>query len=437
MTLTFMPIKKVLIDCSMCTCSETRPAYCDAKSASDGGSSAASHAGMLKPKKAAAPAETGGTSVCSPEQTMKGTNSLVHFSECAEVDQLMAMVTDFDNDNFGSLDLFEECAHAYDEQPQHGGKSALDCMKILHNLILDEDAENAIKPATNAKGEALPENLSKAISSLANSLYRNAEAFCECSANANKETPMCSSFVNFKTLLYEAVDACKSLDAIDCAAWEEFYAPCKKNLLQMYDKVDFDNHDQCTYVENLCGGAGPFPAFRRLDCGGEIAKPAWDFHTMYERGCLKKSSIPNGNPSVPNSPAVQPVPPVAPKTAPEKKQYQPSSGSDEKKPYYSSPDPDPAPNATPSKTRTHHFFGYTFILIVLLSGGYIWNKKRRENFDYMRFRQLREARNHAGGFNTGFGASSGGDYAGLSMAESCSFEPPSLPPMPSANSSMI
>jgi hypothetical protein len=427
----------------MCSCSEIRPAYCDAKSASDGGSSAASHAGTVKPKKAAVPAETGGTSVCSPEQTMKGTNSLVKFSECAQVDQLMAMVTDFDNDNFGSLDLFEECAHTYDEQPLHGGKSALDCMKILHNLIVDEDATSvdptSVKPATNAKGETLPENLSKAISSLANNLYRDAEAFCECSASANKETPMCSSFINFKTLLLEAVDACKSLDAIDCAAWEEFYAPCKKNLLQMYGKVDFDNHDQCAYVENLCGGAGPFPAFRRLDCGGEIAKPAWDFHTMYERGCLKTSSNPNGSPSIPNPPQVNPLTPVTPKTTPEKKQYQPS-GSDEKKPYYSSPDSEPAPDTTPShaeKTRTHHFFGYTFILMVLLSVGYIWNKKRRENFDYMRFRQLREARNYAGGLNSGFGARSGGDYAGLSMADSCSFEPPSLPPMPSTNTSMI
>jgi hypothetical protein len=427
----------------MCSCSETRPAYCDAKSASDGGSSAASHAGMVKPKKAAEPAATGGTSVCGPEQTLKGTNALVKFSDCAKVDQLMAMVTDFDNDNFGSLDLFEECAHTYDGQPLHGGKSALECMKILHSLIEDEDQtgedKSSFKPAKNAKGETLPENVSKAISSLAHHLYHDAEEFCECSANVNKETPMCSSFINFKTLLYEAVDACKSLDAIDCAAWEEFYAPCKKNLLQMYDSVNFDNHDQCSYVENMCGGAGPFPAFRRLDCGGEIAKAAWDFHTMYERGCLK-SSTPNGSPAEPVTPAAKPVPPVAPNTAPEKKPYQPSGGSDEKKPYYSSPDPEPAPDATPSyaeKTRTHHFFRYTFIIMVLAGVGYIVHKKRRENFNYMRFRQLREARNYAGGLGSGFGASSGGEYTGVSMADSCSFEPPTLPPTPSANASMI
>lgn len=426
----------------MCSCTEPRPAYCDAKSAFDGGSSAASHEGTVKPQKAAVPAATGGTSVCTPEQTLKGTSSLIKFSECSKVDQLMAMVTDFDNDNFGSLDLFEECAHTYDEQPLHGGKSALDCMKILHNLIEDEgddeDKKSPFKPTKNAKGETLPESVSKAISSLAHHLYHDAEEFCDCSANTNKETPMCSSFINFKTLLAESVDACKSLDAIDCAAWEEFYAPCKKNLLQMYDAVNFDNHDQCAYVENMCGGAGPFPAFRRLDCGGEIAKPAWDFHTMYERGCLKTSpSSPNASPTAPNnSPAANPATPATPKISPDKKPYQPGGGSDEKKPYYSSPDPEPAPDTTSSyaeKTNTHHFFRWTFVLMVLVGVGHVAHKKRRENFNYMRFRQLREARNYAGGF----GASSGGEYTGVSMADSCSFEPPTLPPMPSSNTSMI
>ena len=94
----------------MCSCSEKRPAYCDAKSSaadasSTNGSSAASHGGIIKP--AIAPSSggtgstaTGGTSVCSPEQTMKGTYSLVQFSGCALVDEMMVMVTNFDNDNF-------------------------------------------------------------------------------------------------------------------------------------------------------------------------------------------------------------------------------------------------------------------------------------------------------------------------------------------------
>lgn len=432
----------------MCSCSEKRPAYCDAKSSaadasSTNGSSAASHGGIIKPAIAPSSGGTGsaaisGTSVCSPEQTMKGTYSLVQFSGCALVDEMMVMVTDFDNDNFGMMDLFEDCAHTYDEQPLHGGKSALDCMKILHNLIVDDngDEKDASSTAKNAKGETLPENIGKAISSLASNLYHNAEAFCECAANANKETPVCNSFVNFKTLLFEAVDACKSLDAIDCAAWEEFYTPCKKNLVQMYGSVDFDNKQQCSYVESQCGGAGPFPAFRRLDCGGEISKSAWDFHTIYERGCLKSSSSSSSSNSSesPPSPAVVPPTPSTPSNASPsgKKQYQPYSAngeSDAKKPYYSPTygDSEPASPSTHYETKSHHLIRNFFILVLIAGVAYVVLKRRRENFNYARFRQMREARNYTGGLN------SGGDYMGVSMMDSCSFEPPSLPPTPSDN----
>mmetsp|Transcript_39466 Transcript_39466/g.72297 ORF Transcript_39466/g.72297 Transcript_39466/m.72297 type:complete len:963 (+) Transcript_39466:182-3070(+) len=447
----------VLIDCSMCSCTENRPQYCDAKSSgaaasSTSGSSAATHEGNVKPAtgsgSATAGSATGGMAVCGPEQTLKGTSSLVKFSQCADIDQLMAMVTEFDNDNFGMLDLFEECAHTYDSEPMHGGKNALDCMKILHNLIMVGDEEDggtfSATPAKNAKGETLSENISKAISTLAHHLYHDAEEFCGCASDTNKETPMCSSFMNFKTLLYEAVDACKSLDAIDCAAWEEFYTPCKKNLVQMYDKVDFGSSDQCNYVKTSCGGAGPFPAFRRLDCGGEIAKPAWDFHTMYERGCLGASSYSSSSNVDPTPSAPTPSTPSSPSgTSPsssttEKKQYNPynaNGASDEKKPYsptYSSSDPEPDSDSTSKsehKKKKHHFFRNTFFLMVLASVGYITYKKRRENFDYNRFRQLREARNYAGGMNSGGGV---GEYTGVSLSDSCSFEPPTLPPTPSA-----
>ena len=163
---------KTLVDCSMCSCSEDRPKYCDAKNSanSDGGSSAATHAGLIQPASANMKTHSAsGSSVCGPEQILKGTTALVQFSTCTEVDLLMAMVTDFDNDNFGSLDLFEECAHTFGETPLHGGKSALDCMKILHNLIEDQTddsnrdnkSQQPFKPAKNAKGENLPENISK------------------------------------------------------------------------------------------------------------------------------------------------------------------------------------------------------------------------------------------------------------------------------------
>lgn len=135
----------VLIDCSMCSCTDPRPAYCDVKSsgaatASTSGSSSATHGGLVKPDSGGT-ATSGTTTVCGPEQTLKGTTSLMMFSECADIDQMEAMVTDFDNDNFGMLDLFEDCAHTYDEEPMHGGKSALDCMKILFSLIVDDDED--------------------------------------------------------------------------------------------------------------------------------------------------------------------------------------------------------------------------------------------------------------------------------------------------------
>jgi hypothetical protein len=437
-----------LIDCSMCSCTTNRPSYCDAKtssassSGSISGSSAASHEGNIKPAAGTASgaatsgSATGGTAVCGPEQTIKGTQALIKFADCANLDQLMAMVTEFDNDNFGMLDLFEECAHTYENQPLHGGKNALDCMKILHNIILDDDHTENTAMAKGANGEVLNEKVSTAISALAHHLYNDAESFCNCAADVNKEAPTCNSFINFKTLLYESVDACKSLDAIDCAAWEEFYTPCKKNLMQMFDKIDFDDQEQCTYVEKMCGGAGPFPSFRRLDCGGEIAKPAWDFHTMYSRGCLKSSAgaptpyVPAGTVPVPQTPQnLNPAPAPSPKKF---EPYKPSN-SDSTKPYkpYYSPADDTEPESEPSyksTKTTHHLRNFSFLLILSCVGGYVYIKKRRENFNYYRFRQMRQNRNYGQGLN----ADGGGEYLGVSMADSCSFEPPSLPPTPNA-----
>lgn len=434
-----------LIDCSMCSCTENRPSYCDAKSSSSsssstGGSSAASHEGNIKPAAGAssgaatAGTATGGTAVCGPDQIIKGTQSLTKFAECANVDQMMAMVTEFDNDNFGMLDLFEDCAHSYEKDALHGGKNALDCMKILHNIILDDDHTDKTAMTKGANGEVLNEKVSVAISALAHHLYNDGESFCNCAADVNKEAPTCNSFVNFKTLLYESVDACRSLDAIDCAAWEEFYTPCKKNLMQMFDKVDFDNSEQCSYVEKMCGGAGPFPAFRRLDCGSEISKPAWDFHTMYSRGCLKSSSatplspsVPSGTVPVPQKPTSGGTSPV-PKPSPHFEPYKPST-ADAPKPYYSPTEPDAEPEPEKSygsSKAAHHARNFTLLLVVACGAGYVYIKKRRENFNYYRFRQMRQNRNYGQGLNT----DGGGEYAGVSMADSCSFEPPSLPPTP-------
>lgn len=434
-----------LIDCSMCSCTEDRPSYCDAKASSastsgSNGSSAASHDGKVKPAAsgtATAGSATAGTASCGPEQTIKGTQALIKFSDCADLDQMMAMVTEFDNNNFGMLDLFEECAHTYGDEVLHGGKSALGCMTILHSIIFDEEHNEKTAMAKGANGEALNEKVSLAISTLAHHLYTDGESFCNCASDVNKATPTCNSFINFKTLMYEAVDACESLDAIDCAAWEEFYTPCKKNLMQMFDKVDFDNQEQCTYVQEMCGGAGPFPSFRRLDCGGEIAKPAWDFHTMYSRGCLKSSA---GAPPSPTVPAgTTPVVPQTPKKAapapaskpnPHFEPYTPSNADAPKpyKPFYSPSDSEPEDDKSyKSDKTTHHFRNFSIVLVISCIAGFVYIKKRRENFNYYRFRQMRANRNYGQGLNDG-----GGDYAGVAMADSCSFEPPTLPPTPNA-----
>ena len=84
----------VLIDCSMCSCTDPRPAYCDVKSsgaatASTSGSSSATHGGLVKPDSGGT-ATSGATTVCGPEQTLKGTTSLMMFSECADIDQMEA-----------------------------------------------------------------------------------------------------------------------------------------------------------------------------------------------------------------------------------------------------------------------------------------------------------------------------------------------------------
>ncbi|KAL7542687.1 hypothetical protein ACHAWF_007229 [Thalassiosira exigua] len=463
----------VLIDCSICSCAEKKPGYCAVKqsgasssASSMNGSSAATHGGVIKPV-ATPTSSTSASSMCTPEQTLQGTDSLVDWADCADVDEMMVMVTNFDNDNFGALDLFEACAHTYANEPMHGGKNAMDCMKILNSLIVhnnedddwkydDDDKYDNQEHIKNSKGEVVAHNIEKAIAVLAHELYYNAEEFCECTGDINKDTPTCSSFVNFKTLLYEAVDACRSLDAIDCAAWAEFHPECRKNVLATFDKIDFDNQGQCTFVNSQCGGAGPFPSFRRLDCGKEVSKSAWDFHQMYERGCLKKSSPSYPSPSPPSSSSGSVPEPVAPtshtipahisptsSSTANKKQYKPygangASDTEEKKEYHSDYQGDDSEEEADKYTqkKTHHFVRTFFLLaLVALPVGYVVLKRRRDNFNYMRFRQMREARNYAGGAAAGGGG--GGQYSGVSMSDSCSFEPPTLPPTPSDNTTMI
>ena len=293
-----------LIDCSMCSCTASRPAYCDAKqsgTASNSASAKAVDTGSTKETHEGTPNgaaiaegkadEDYKGAMCNPKSTMLGTQALEEFSQCADMDKMMAMITEFNNKKFGQLDLFEDCATTYQRMPMHGGKKAMDCMKILSDIIIEEDGDDETLRVRVREGDkVISEHVAMAISTLAKHLYHDAEEFCVCATSANSKAPSCNSFVHFKTLLFEATDACRSLDIIDCAAWEEFYIPCRQNLVQMFSAVNFKNSEQCSYIENQCGGAGPFPAFRRLDCGGEISKPAWDFYTEYSRDCLEGTS---------------------------------------------------------------------------------------------------------------------------------------------------
>ena len=116
----------------------------------------------------------------------------------------------------------------------------MDCMRILVNAISEPDNNNANKVTPT-----------DAVSSLASHLYRNGESFCECTFQTNELCPACDNFAKFKTLLHESLDACQSLDIIDCDAWSEFHAPCKDNIVREFGKVDFNNDLQCKFSSRL------------------------------------------------------------------------------------------------------------------------------------------------------------------------------------------
>lgn len=172
---------------------------------------------------------------CSPSETMKGSDAVLRFATCTTFDEVTMLVTNYDQNNFGPLDQFEKCAHSFAAEEDHGGHTALGCMEILANAMTygedeDEAAENA-----------------NAVVALATALYNNAGEFCDCSSQASADCPLCSSFIHIKSLLYEAMDACQSLDEIDCDAWTDYYKACKPNLLAEYESEDLTQKGACKY----------------------------------------------------------------------------------------------------------------------------------------------------------------------------------------------
>jgi len=354
--------------------------------------------------------ETGETPECTAEQSRQGVMAAFNYTMCSTVEFSSMFSTDFDNDHFGRLDAFENCATTYTNEAYHGGKTALDCMRILQTAIdSPTDDGDATDPVD-------------AISRMAYELYTDGENFCDCSAQASEDCPLCQGFKNFKTILYESVDACRALDQIDCAAWSEFSTPCMLNMEAKFGNAAFTSETQCQYVHDGCGNAGPFPSFRHLDCDTEIDdKEAWDFYQGFAAGCLKSTN--GGEPNYPGRNVPQPVPVSPPsnksssiKTAAPTRRYVPvnpvvpddKSGKDS--------------NKSEKKKSGGFLKGFLkFALFGIVCGAGYWYYRRSREFDYVRFRRARN-----------YGVDGPMIDSSAMDGSTMSFEPPSLPPPPSS-----
>jgi hypothetical protein len=384
-----------VIDCAMCSCTDKAGSEYCATGGSDKKPIAPDDSDERKPVP------------CTAAETIAGSNAVIKFSQCTEFDEVGMMIKDFDNNNFGQLDAFEACAHSFAKDEDHGGRTALGCMQILSNAMTTPVSD---KGRSDAPKEA--------IMALAKKLYHDAESFCDCAKDSSEACPQCPSFHNFKTLLFESLDACKALDEIDCDAWSEFYYPCKVNLEKNFNKIDLDNKkgnrkNQCNFIKDNCGGAGTFPAFRRLDCAGEISKEAWDFHNEYVEKCLSGD---DGIPPEPSPPSpAPPTPDDKPSgnmtPSPTRPPYTPSDGP---KPYVPS-----GSKGSSSHKKKSHFWRWFFFLGLAGGGGYYYYKQRMDSFNFYRYRRTR---------NFDYDADESAMYSALN--NSTSFQPPSLPPTP-------
>jgi hypothetical protein len=288
--------------------------------------------------------------------------------------------------------------------------------------ILNDATINPTKGLDPSKAKSAP---AKAIAALATDLLQNGEGFCQCSANASDGLQACKDFIHFKTLLYESIDACKALDAIDCAAWGEFYQPCKVNMEQMYKKIDFRKKKQCQYIHDGCGNVGPFPSFRRLDCDAEVGEEAWNMYLDYESNCLR-----GGGPS---APVPSPKPPgpdpnggggsSTPMPTTGKKVY--PTGDDDASSYIfpsSSNKKKYIPPERRNGSKGRKFFHFLLFCAALAGAHWLYKfyKNRYGGSDYNRFRRARN-----------YGPDSEGMYDSLTMENAqVSFQPPTLPPPP-------
>ena len=401
-------------DCAMCKCSlneddaEGITAYCNSKQAP----------GIIipTPRDGAQPAKP---VPCTPAETLGGTTALLSYSKCLNFDKTPLMMTDFDSNNFGHLDDFEACAHAFAATPDHGGRSALGCMKILVDAM-HEDAKDGEPTAL--------------ISQLATLLYSDGIKFCDCAKDASVEAPLCPSFYNFKTLLYESLDACTALDEIDCKAWDEFQRPCQLNIKIKYGAINFANSEQCGFVESNCGSADPLPSFRHFDCQREIPQDSWDFYNDYRNGCMNRAAppLPTTTPTesgVPKTKSPTPYEPVNPDNI-KPNRYAPTSNPTSDNNNNGQPSKSRPSYKSPDEKRKSHWFRNTILIMIGLGIVYYMYKKQSDGFNFVRYRRMTNFNSHNNN-NGAFGMMDDDMYSGLSLeSSSMTFEPPTLPPTP-------
>jgi len=216
------------------------------------------------------------------------------------------------------------------------------------------------------------------------------------------------------------LDACQALDEIDCAAWEEFSRPCKQNLIGKFESVDFSDRDQCAYVEDNCKDVGPFPAFRRLDCGREISKVSWDFYQDYARGCLEDGGgndmphpVPVPKPVSPPAPTPE-TPPAPDDDKPTIKPYVPPL-----KPYVPPPERGEKNTSKVNERKRHPLLWVFFIVSLGGTGFYIYRQRqsRASPIDFARYHRQPQSDDTM-------------DQGLFDKFSSGSFEPPSIQTTP-------
>ena len=190
------------------------------------------------------------------------------------------------------------------------------------------------------------------------------------------------------------------------------------------------------FAKKGCGGAGPFPAFRKLNCGSEIPSDAWSFYNEYASNCLSGSDgiapVPAPTPNQPVGPS-----PVAPSPVSTPAPVPSSGGADTPtlKPYVP---PDASPykpadsesnkdEASSDKKKKSHWFRNLVLLGLVGAGGYYYYKRRFDSFNFVQYRRNRLF--GGGGYSA---APMGENEMYSSLNNSTTFEPPSLPPTPTS-----